>query len=145
MNDTYNGIVPNTVEDLCQLPGIGPKLAYRFVKSAWNKFTRIGIILLLLILFVNNKFNIGIDAGVDPHLHRISNRLGWVKKTTKTPEDTRNALESWLPKELWCEVNHLMEGFGETTCLPVCPRCDSCSNKTTCPSVVLNSSSIKEL
>lgn len=46
-------------------------------------------------------------AGVDTHVHRISNRLGWVTNT-KTPEKTREQLEEWLPHELWSEVNHLL-------------------------------------
>lgn len=83
-------------------------------------------------------------TGVDTHVHRISNRLGWVKKKTKTPEDTRKALEAWLPKELWYEINHMLVGFGQTICRPVGPHCNSCLNKATCPSVVLKSSPIKK-
>jgi len=82
-------------------------------------------------------------TGVDTHVHRISNRLGWVKKITKTPEETRKALESWLPKELWREVNHMLVGFGQTICRPVNPHCVSCLNKTTCPSAVLKNSPMK--
>jgi len=82
-------------------------------------------------------------TGVDTHVHRISNRLGWVKKITKTPEDTRKALESWLPKELWREVNHMLVGFGQTICRPVNPHCVSCLNKTTCPSAVIKNSPMK--
>lgn len=76
-------------------------------------------------------------------MHRISNRLGWLKKTTKTPEDTRKELESWLPKELWREVNHMLVGFGQTICKPIGPNCISCLNNNTCPFVVSNSSPIK--
>lgn len=72
--------------------------------------------------------------GVDTHVHRISNRIGWVKKPTATPEDTRKALQSWLPFELWSEVNHLMVGFGQTMCLPIGPNCDECLNRDICPS-----------
>lgn len=71
--------------------------------------------------------------GVDTHVHRISNRLGWVPKATKTPEATRVALESWLPTELWNEVNNLMVGFGQQVCKPVNPLCNTCLNKTLCP------------
>lgn len=123
LKDTYNGDIPNTIKDLCQLPGVGPKMAHLCMSCAWNEVTGIG---------------------VDTHVHRISNRLGWVKKTTKTPENTRIALESWLPKELWREVNHLLVGFGQTICRPIGPHCDSCLNKTTCPSATLNSTSIKK-
>ena len=59
------------------LTGVGPKMAYLVMKSAWNVIDGIG---------------------VDTHVHRISNRLGWVKKPTKQPEDTRKALEDWLPR-----------------------------------------------
>lgn len=71
---------------------------------------------------------------MDTHVHRISNRIGWVKKPTATPEDTRKALESWLPFELWSEVNHLMVGFGQTICLPIGPNCHECLNRDICPS-----------
>lgn len=72
--------------------------------------------------------------GVDTHVHRISNRIGWVKKPTSTPEDTRKALETWLPFDLWSEVNHLMVGFGQTICLPIGPMCHECLNNDICPS-----------
>jgi endonuclease-3 len=71
--------------------------------------------------------------GVDTHVHRISNRLGWVPKPTKTPEATRLALESWLPTEMWDEVNNLMVGFGQQLCKPVNPLCSTCLNRTLCP------------
>ena len=73
-------------------------------------------------------------TGVDTHVHRISNRIEWVKKPTSTPEDTRKSLQSWLPFELWSEVNHLMVGFGQTLCLPVGPMCHECLNRDICPS-----------
>lgn len=75
----------------------------------------------LLILFL----------GVDTHIHRICNRLGWVD--TKTPEATRKALEAWLPHELWSEVNHLLVGFGQQTCQPLKPQCATCLNYELCP------------
>ncbi|CAI6360324.1 unnamed protein product [Macrosiphum euphorbiae] len=123
LKDTYNGDIPNTIKDLCQLPGIGPKMAHLCMSCAWNEVTGIG---------------------VDTHVHRISNRLGWVKKATKTPENTRIALESWLPKDLWREVNHMLVGFGQTICRPIGPHCDTCLNKKTCPSAVSNSTTIKK-
>lgn len=92
---------------------------------------------------INNKYLLTF-TGVDTHVHRISNRLGWVKKKTKTPEETRKALECWLPKELWREVNHMLVGFGQTICRPVGPHCVSCVNKPICPSAVSNSSPIKK-
>lgn len=71
--------------------------------------------------------------GVDTHVHRISNRLRWVKKETKNPEDTRKGLEDWLPLELWGEVNHLLVGFGQEICTPLRPKCDECINSDICP------------
>ncbi|XP_028162612.1 endonuclease III-like protein 1 [Ostrinia furnacalis] len=113
LKEQYNSDIPDSVEKLCKLTGVGPKMAHICMKVAWNKVTGIG---------------------VDTHVHRISNRIGWVKKTTATPEDTRKALQSWLPFELWSEVNHLMVGFGQTICLPISPICNECLNKDICPS-----------
>lgn len=70
--------------------------------------------------------------------------MGWVKKKTKTPEQTRKALEAWLPKQHWREVNHMLVGFGQTICRPINPHCVSCLNKTICPSTALKSSPIKQ-
>ncbi|KAL0279385.1 UNVERIFIED_CONTAM: hypothetical protein PYX00_000960 [Menopon gallinae] len=111
LREKYNDDIPDTVELLCTLPGVGPKMAHLCMKTAWGVVSGIG---------------------VDTHVHRIANRIGWVKKT-KTPEETRSALESWLPKELWPEVNHLLVGFGQQICQPVKPLCDSCLNKPFCP------------
>lgn len=66
LRDQYNGDIPDTIDGLTSLPGVGPKMGYLTLQVAWNK-------------------NLGI--GVDVHVHRITNRLGWVK--TKTPEETR--------------------------------------------------------
>ncbi|XP_077286024.1 nth-like DNA glycosylase 1 [Arctopsyche grandis] len=112
LKDDYNSDIPSTVEDLCKLVGVGPKMAHICMNVAWNKVTGIG---------------------VDTHVHRISNRLGWLPKLTKTPEATRELLQSWLPRDLWSEVNHLLVGFGQTICQPVKPQCDSCLNLNICP------------
>ncbi|XP_063362287.1 endonuclease III-like protein 1 isoform X2 [Cydia amplana] len=113
LKEQYNGDIPDSVEKLCKLTGVGPKMAHICMSVAWNKVTGIG---------------------VDTHVHRISNRIGWVKKPTATPEDTRKALEAWLPFELWGEVNHLLVGFGQTICLPIGPNCEECLNNDICPS-----------
>lgn len=76
-------------------------------------------------------------AGVDTHVHRIANRLQWVKKPTKNPEGTRVDLEAWLPAELWSEINLLLVGFGQQICKPVGPKCDECLNSAICPSAKL--------
>jgi endonuclease-3 len=62
--------------------------------------------------------------GVDVHVHRITNLWGW--HATKTPEETRFALQSWLPRDRWREINWLLVGFGQTVCLPVGRRCGEC-------------------
>ncbi|XP_066432662.1 endonuclease III-like protein 1 [Eleutherodactylus coqui] len=108
----YGGDIPDNVAELVKLPGVGPKMAHLIMDIAWNKVSGIG---------------------VDTHVHRISNRLKWVKKETKTPEDTRVALEDWLPRDLWSEINWLLVGFGQQVCLPVSPRCSDCLNRDICP------------
>jgi len=73
-------------------------------------------------------------TGVDTHVHRIANRLRWVETPTKNPEATRVGLESWLPAELWSEINLLLVGFGQQICKPVRPKCGECLNASICPS-----------
>ena len=75
--------------------------------------------------------------GVDVHVHRITNLWGWHK--TKTPEETRAALEAWLPRDRWHEINHLLVGFGQTVCLPVGRKCGECTlgQRGLCPSAVV--------
>lgn len=77
LKENYDGDIPNTIEGLCKLSGVGPKMAYIAMSVAW-------------------KNTVGI--GVDTHVHRISNRLGWTRKQTKSPEATRKELEDWLPR-----------------------------------------------
>lgn len=62
--------------------------------------------------------------GVDVHVHRITNMWGWNK--TKNPEETRLALQSWLPHDRWREINGLLVGLGQSVCLPVGRRCGEC-------------------
>lgn len=100
--EQYKGKVPDTFEQLTALPGVGRKtancvLAYTFKKPA---------------------------IAVDIHVHRISNRLGWVKTTA--PEETEEALKKSVPKGLWIEVNRLLVGHGQTICVPINPKCDVC-------------------
>ncbi|ODM97790.1 Endonuclease III-like protein 1 [Orchesella cincta] len=113
LRKTYADDIPATVDDLMSLPGVGPKMAYICMTAAWNE-------------------NVGI--GVDTHVHRIANRLNWTGKGgTSDPEKTRVALESWMPKDLWQEINIMLVGFGQETCLPIGPKCHSCLNKDICP------------
>lgn len=74
--------------------------------------------------------------GVDVHVHRITNLWGW--HNTEEPEQTRTALEAWLPREKWHEINHLLVGFGQTICLPVGRKCGECtlSTRGLCPGAV---------
>lgn len=111
LKEQYDGDIPDTIEGLTSLPGVGPKMGYLTLQVAWNK-------------------NLGI--GVDVHVHRICNRLGWVK--TKTPEETRENLQSWLPKDKWRKINPIFVGYGQIICLPRGPRCDICPVSQYCPS-----------
>ncbi|KAI7816572.1 DNA glycosylase, partial [Gamsiella multidivaricata] len=112
----YSGDIPDTAEELIALPGVGPKMAYLTLQCAWNK-------------------NLGI--GVDTHVHRISNRLGWVNTEKDGPEATREALQSWLPKEHWREINHILVGYGQVLCLPRGPLCGACPVQERCPSAMV--------
>lgn len=91
------------MEGLTSLPGVGPKMAYLCLSVAWNRTEGIG---------------------VDVHVHRITNMWGWNK--TKNPEETRLALQSWLPHDRWREINSLLVGLGQAVCLPVGRRCGQC-------------------
>lgn len=68
--------------------------------------------------------------GVDVHVHRITNLWGWHGRggrgPTRSPEETRLALQAWLPRDRWKEINWLLVGFGQTVCLPVGRRCGDC-------------------
>ncbi|KAJ1514651.1 DNA N-glycosylase and apurinic/apyrimidinic (AP) lyase [Coelomomyces lativittatus] len=113
--EKYNGDIPKTIEELTALPGVGNKMGFLALNSAWGR-------------------NDGI--GVDVHVHRISNRLGWVK--TKEPDATRLALESWLPKDKWFDINLLLVGFGQKQCRAIKPNCQACPvGKGLCPSFKL--------
>jgi endonuclease-3 len=101
--------VPNTLEELLALPGVGPKTAN---------------------LVLSKGFNIPAIC-VDTHVHRISNRLGWVE--TKTPEATCDALKKLLPKERWIEINDLLVPFGQSVCTPISPFCSRCPLAQLCP------------
>ena len=118
LRDRFGGDVPRTIDDLCSLPGVGPKMAFLQMQSM--------------------GLNVGI--GVDTHVHRISNRLGWCK--TKTPEQTRLALQSWLPVDVRARapltqlhrvINKQMVGFGQVICVPVGPRCEYVAASLTQP------------
>ncbi|OBS29196.1 hypothetical protein FPOA_03133 [Fusarium poae] len=103
LRDQWNGDIPDTIEGLVSLPGVGPKMGYLCLSVAWGKHEGIG---------------------VDVHVHRITNLWGWHK--TKNPEETRTTLQSWLPQDRWHEINHLLVGLGQSVCLPVGRKCGEC-------------------
>jgi len=111
----FNGKVPNTVEELTTLPGVGLKTAALVLAEGF-----------------------GIDEiCVDTHVHSISNRLGFVK--THTPEQTYYALKKILPKQYWRKINFLMVSYGKTICVPVSPKCSECKINKICPKIGVKS------
>ncbi|KAK8180940.1 DNA glycosylase, partial [Phyllosticta citribraziliensis] len=115
LRDRHDGDIPDTIEGLTALPGVGPKMAYLCMSAAWGRDEGIG---------------------VDVHVHRITNLWGWHR--TRTPEETRAQLESWLPRDKWHEINWLLVGLGQTVCTPVGRKCGECdlAAAALCPSVV---------
>lgn len=100
--EKFNGKVPDTLEQLIELPGVGRKVANCVLVYSFGK-----------------------DAiPVDIHVHRISNRLGWVR--TKTPEKTEEALTKLVPKKHWQVVNDTLVSHGKTICTPGAPFCSKC-------------------
>jgi endonuclease-3 len=100
--EKYNSHVPDTIEELLTLKGIGRKTANLVVTLGYN----------------------GKGICVDTHVHRISNRLGYVK--TKTPEETEFTLRKKLPNQYWTIYNTIMVAFGRNICRPVSPLCSKC-------------------
>jgi endonuclease-3 len=103
--------VPSTLEELLTLPGVGRKTANLVLTVGFGK---LGIC-------------------VDTHVHRISNRLGYVH--TKSPEQTEMALREKLPRQFWIEYNDLLVSFGQTICRPISPWCSRCPIERYCPKV----------
>ncbi len=114
--DVYHGIVPDSIEELTTLSGVGRKTANLVVTVGYRKP---GIC-------------------VDIHVHRISNRWGYVK--TKTPEKTEEALRNRLPKRYWITLNDLLVPFGQNLCQPVSPRCSRCKLTKYCDRVGVTTS-----
>ncbi|MHA1281025.1 MAG: endonuclease III [Promethearchaeota archaeon] len=107
--EKYEGNVPDDFKELISLPGVGAKTANCVLVYAFKQPA----------------------IPVDTHVHRISNRLGWVK--TKTPEQTEDALKDLIPKKLWIRLNHIFVKFGQQICLPISPKCDICPVNEICP------------
>ena len=111
LTEKYDGKVPDNLEELLKLPGVGRKTAN-----------------LVLILGFNKE-----GICVDTHVHRIVNRWGYVK--TKTPEETEFALRKKLPKKHWKEINNILVTWGQNVCKPIGPRCDICVINDVCPKI----------
>ena len=108
----FGGRVPSTLDELVMLPGVGRKTAN-----------------LVLIL----GFKSGRNICVDTHVHRISNRLGWVR--TETPEETEQALYRATQRRWWPYINLYMVTWGQNVCRPVYPRCGDCVIADACPRI----------
>jgi endonuclease-3 len=108
----YGGRVPSTMDELVSLPGVGRKTAN-----------------LVLILAFRSRRNICVDT----HVHRISNRLGWVR--TKTPEETEQALYEATDSRWWPSINLYLVTWGQNVCRPVYPRCGDCVIASKCPRI----------
>lgn len=108
-DSNYDGDIPNTLEKLVELPGVGMKMATLAMGHAW-------------------KNPVGI--GTDVHVHRIANRLGWVK--TNHPDQTEIELQKVFPKELWDPLNETIVGFGQTVCAARKQMCEQCPISGSC-------------
>lgn len=110
--ERFGGRVPGTMEELLTLPGVGRKTAN-----------------LVLILSFKSTRNICVDT----HVHRISNRLGWVK--TRTPEQTEQALYERTAERWWPYINLYLVTWGQNVCRPVYPKCAECAIRPICAQV----------
>jgi endonuclease III len=102
LNKLFDGKIPDTIDELCQLPGVGRKTANLVVTMAFDKPAMC----------------------VDIHVHRISNRFGLLK--TNTPLETEMRLREILPKKYWMTWNSHLVSFGQTLCSPISPKCNQC-------------------
>jgi endonuclease-3 len=109
--EKYNGKVPDSMEELLELPGVGRKTA-NLVLAEGYKIPAIC---------------------VDTHVHRISNRIGYVK--TKTTDQTETELRKKLPKKYWIIYNEILVAFGQTLCRPISPYCSKCPVKEYCKKI----------
>jgi endonuclease-3 len=108
----FGGKVPSTMEELTALPGVGRKTAN-----------------LVLILAFQSRRNICVDT----HVHRISNRLGWV--STRLPDETEQALYRATDRRWWPHINLYLVTWGQNVCRPVYPRCGDCVIAKECPRI----------
>jgi len=110
--ERHGGRVPTTMEELLTLPGVGRKTAN-----------------LVLILAFKSQKNICVDT----HVHRISNRLGWVR--TSTAEETEHALYTATDARWWPYINLYLVTWGQNVCRPIFPKCHACTLSALCPKI----------
>ena len=106
--EKYNSKVPDEIEELVKFNGVGRKTANLVLSEGFHKPA----------------------ICVDVHVHRISNRLGYVK--TKNPEETEFALRKKLPQKYWIDINSLLVTHGQNICKPINPKCEQCPIKDYC-------------
>ena len=108
----FGGRVPSTLDELVTLPGVGRKTAN-----------------LVMIVAFQSADHICVDI----HVHRITNRLGWV--TTSSPEETEQALYAAIDRRWWASLNRYLVTWGQNVCRPLYPRCDGCALADDCPRI----------
>lgn len=111
--EKYNSVVPDSIEELCKFRGVGRKTANLVLSLGFGKPA----------------------ICVDVHVHRIFNRLGYIK--TSNPEETEFALRDKLPLEFWIPINTLLVTHGQNVCKPINPKCDSCPVSDFCDKIIL--------
>jgi len=109
--ERFKGKVPHTEEELLSIKGVGRKTAQLVLGSAFTMPT----------------------ICVDTHVHRIANRLGWVKTTR--PEETERELKRLVPEEYWIDLNTYLVQWGQNICVPLSPKCSQCVLSPVCPKV----------
>ena len=114
--ERFGGRVPDDIDTLLTLDGVGRKTANLVVTIGFDKP---GIC-------------------VDTHVHRISNRLGYVR--TRTPDETETALRATLPRRYWIGYNDLLVTFGQNVCAPISPKCSACPVRALCRRVGVTAS-----
>ncbi|TGC09802.1 endonuclease III domain-containing protein [Methanolobus halotolerans] len=108
----YGGVVPNSIDELLKLPGVGRKTANCVLGYGYEQDV----------------------IAVDTHVHRISNRMGLVD--TSEPDETEKELEKVVSKQDWKDINGLMVLFGQNVCRPVSPKCGGCIMNDICPKII---------
>lgn len=121
MDQLFGGRIPDTIEDLCRLPGVGRKTANLVATMAFDKHA----------------------ICVDIHVHRISNRFGLIR--TRNPLESEMALRRILPKRYWKTWNSYLVSFGQTVCTPRNPRCAACCIRRRCARVGVTASRVRRM